>query len=83
MPNEFASPLEVLASVTQTSPDDWESLDGPDSGLGVDYWYRLRGPGKEAYLNLDQYHLTMSFDGEQVYNAEAPVGTGPIKANTH
>ena len=36
MPNEIASPLEVLASVTHTSADDWESLDGPDSGVGVD-----------------------------------------------
>jgi hypothetical protein len=64
MPNEFASPLEVLASVTHTSADDWESLDGPDSGVGVDYWYRHRGSGAEAYLSRDQDHLTISVDGD-------------------
>jgi len=72
MQNEFASPLEVLASVTHTSADDWESLDGPDSGVGVDYWYRHRGTAKEAYLNLDQYHLTISVAGQRVYDAELP-----------
>jgi hypothetical protein len=78
MPNEFASPLEVLASVTHTSADDWESLDGPDSGVGVDYWYRHRGTAKEAYLNRDQDHLTISVDGEKLYDAEIPAGTGPV-----
>jgi hypothetical protein len=83
MPNGFASPLEVLASVTHTSADDWESLDGPDSGVGVDYWYLHRGTSKEAYLNLDQDHLIISVDGETLYDAEVPAGTGPVKAHTH
>jgi hypothetical protein len=83
MPNEIASPLEVLASVTHTSAEDWESLDGPDSGVGVDYWYRHRGTGKEAYLNRDQEHLTISVDGDKLYDAEVPAGTGPVKAHTH
>ena len=72
MPNEFASPLEVLASVTHTSADDWESLDGPDSGVGVDFWYRHRGTGQETYLNLDQDHLSISVTGQQVYDAQIP-----------
>jgi|ERR1035441_3492310 hypothetical protein len=72
MPNEFASPLEVLASVTDTSADDWKLLDGPDSGVGVDYWYRHRDTGQEAYLNLDQDHLSISVAGQQVYDAQIP-----------
>jgi hypothetical protein len=72
MPNEFASPLQVLASVTHTSTDNWETLDGPDSGVGVDFWYRFRGAGQEAYLNLDQDHLTVSVDGKRIYDAELP-----------
>jgi hypothetical protein len=64
--------MEVLASVTHTSADDWESLDGPDSGVGVDYWYRHRGTGKEAYLNLDQHHLTVSVGDQRVYDAQIP-----------
>ena len=34
------SVLETLAPATNTSADDWEDLDGPDSGVGVDSWYR-------------------------------------------
>jgi hypothetical protein len=83
MPNDIVSPLEVLASVTHTSADDWESLDGPASGVGVDYWYRHRDTGKEAYLNLDQDHLTISVDGDKLYDAEVPAVTGPVKAHKH
>jgi len=83
MSDQFASPLEVLASVTRTSADDWESLDGPDSGVGVDYWYRHRGTGQEAYLNLDQDHLTISVDGAKLYDAEVPAETGLVKADPH
>ena len=48
MPNQIASPLQVLASVTHRSTADWEDLAGPDSGVGVDYWYRHRGSGAEV-----------------------------------
>jgi len=72
MPDQFVAPLEVLASVTQTLVDDWEDLGGPDSGVGVDYWYRQRSTGKEAYLNLDQDHLTISVGDQRVYDAEIP-----------
>lgn len=76
MLDQFASPLEVLASVTHTSADDWEDLDGPESGVGVDYWYRHRGIGEEAYLNRDQDHLTISVAGQRVYDAEIPSEVG-------
>jgi hypothetical protein len=72
MPNQFASPLQVLASATNASAEDWETLDGPNSGVGVDYWYCHRGTGEEAYLNLDQDHLTISVGGMRVYDAEIP-----------
>ncbi len=48
--------------------EDWEGLDGPDSGVGVDYWFRQRETGAEAYANLDQDHLTISVGGEKVYD---------------
>jgi hypothetical protein len=72
MPNQFATPLEVLASVTHTSAHDWESLDGPDSRVSVDYWYRHRGTGKEAYMNLDQDHLAISVGDQRIYDADLP-----------
>ncbi len=76
MDSQLKSPLEILASVTRTSADDWEALAGPDSGVDVDYWYRHRGSGAEAYLNLDQDHLTISVGGEKLYDAEVPAEIG-------
>ncbi len=59
--------VEILASVTGSQVDDWEDLDGPDSGVGVDFWFRHRTTGVEAYANLDQDHVTISVDGERVF----------------
>ena len=67
------SPVDILASVTGTRARDWQSLDGPDSRVGVDYWYRNRKRGQEAYLNLDQDYLTISVNGERVYDGNATV----------
>ena len=67
------SPVDILASVTGTRARDWQSLDGPDSRVGVDYWFRNRKTGQEAYLNLDQDYLTISVDGERVYHGNAIV----------
>jgi hypothetical protein len=75
MPNEHASPLQVLAWVTHTSPDGWEELDGPNSRVGIDLGYRNRQTGAEAYLNLDQGHLFISADDYRVYDAELPTET--------
>ena len=66
MPAQRSTPLEVLASVTGRGEIDWEVLDGPDSGVGVDFWYRDRGSGSEAYLNLDQVRPTISVDDKKV-----------------
>ncbi len=54
--------------MTGTVATDWEVLDGPDSGVGVDFWYRRRGSGSEAHLNLDQDHLTISADDNKGYD---------------
>ena len=62
------SVVEVLASVTDSMVKDWEDMDGPDSGVGVDFWFRNRKSGAEAYVNLDQGHLTISLDGEKIYD---------------
>jgi hypothetical protein len=68
----FASPLQVVASLTHSSADYWESLDGPDSGVGADNWYRHGGSGADAYLSPDQDHLTVSVADQRVYDAETP-----------
>ena len=74
----------MLASATRTSADDWGSLDGPDSRVGVDYRYRYCGSGADAYLSRDQDQRTISVDGEKLYDGEVPAGPGLVqKAHTH
>ena len=47
----------------------WQEVRGPDSGVGLDYWYRA---GRhEAYINVDQGHLTVSIDQEVVFAGSA------------
>ncbi|TMP99767.1 MAG: hypothetical protein E6L09_08645 [Verrucomicrobia bacterium] len=61
--------VELLASVTGSTAEDWEVImDGPDSGVGVDFWFRNQKSGAEAYINLDQDHLTISVDEEKIYD---------------
>ena len=43
-------------------------INGPDSGVGVDYWFKHRTTGAEAYANLDQDHLTISVEGDRVFD---------------
>jgi hypothetical protein len=69
---EPSSILQKLAFLTNTHEDDWEYLDGPDSGVGVDYWFRHRTTGAEAYANLDQDHLTVSVEGRNPGSAGFP-----------
>lgn len=46
---------------------NWHSIDGPDSGTGIDYWF-ADDAGKEAYVNIDQTALTISVNGEVIYS---------------
>lgn len=43
-----------LTSETGTVADDWEEIDGPDSGVGVEYWFVHKTDGREAYVNDEQ-----------------------------
>lgn len=51
--------LETLCEHTNTKPEDWEELDGPESGNGVDYWFANIHSGREVYVNDDQGHITV------------------------
>lgn len=51
------TPIEFLCRQTGTKEQDWEVIDGPESGTGEDHWYRHKN-GDEAYVNDDQGHLT-------------------------
>ena len=47
----------------------WKEVNGPDSGVGLDYWYRA--DGHEAYVNIDQGFMTVSVDEEVVFQGSA------------
>jgi hypothetical protein len=54
------SAIQFLCGETLTSESDWEEMDGPDSGVGIDYWYRNVETGDEVYVNEDQGEYTLS-----------------------
>ncbi len=56
----------MLAVLTGTRARDWKLQDGPDSGCGTDYFY-AHCCGKEAYINVDQRHITISVAGETIF----------------
>ena len=63
---DFEGMLEKLTGVS-----GWEETDGPDSGCGVDYWYRAEG-GLSAYANVDQSSVSLSVtdaDGDPLESA--------------
>ena len=66
--NAMNTILQILATVTDTKADDWELLDGPESGFGIDYWFQHRKTGTEAYASLDQDNVNLSVNGQQLYD---------------
>lgn len=61
---DFPAFLKKVSSV-----EGWQEVRGPDSDVGLDYWYHA---GKhEAYINLDQGHMTVSIDQDVVFEGSA------------
>jgi len=52
-----------------TGISGWKEVNGPDSGVGLDYWYRAGG--HDAYVNVDQGVMTVSIDKEVVFEGDA------------
>lgn len=40
--------------MTDTKTRDWSFVDGPDSGVGLDYWLEHKSGELGLYANLDQ-----------------------------
>lgn len=49
--------LKLLEERTETPAAQWESIDGPETGTGVEYWYRNETAGLTAYICIDQGEL--------------------------
>jgi len=49
----------IIAEMTGTDAADWEEVDGPESGVGVDYHY-AHAAGATAYIVHDQERISIS-----------------------
>ena len=58
---------KLLARLTDTFAIVWDEEPGPDTHCGLDYYYRNRDTGHEAYINVDQEYVDISIDGFCVY----------------
>jgi len=52
--------LSKLCKETGTTEDDWEDMDGLETGVGVESWFRHVSDGREAYCVEDQGEITVS-----------------------
>lgn len=59
----------LLAALTGTRAKAWKQQSGPDTRCGVDYYF-AHSSGKEAYINVDQGHFTVSMDGETIFSGD-------------
>lgn len=44
----------LAAEMTDTKTRDWSFVDGPESGVGCDYWLEHKSGELGLYANLDQ-----------------------------
>lgn len=51
-----------------TGVGGWKQIDGPDTRCGVDYWFK--SGGHEAYINIDQDHMTITADDDVVHEGD-------------
>lgn len=56
--------LKKIAEETGTKQSSWCLIDGPDSGVGIDYWVRNKDTGMEANINIDQGEVTISYSDQ-------------------
>lgn len=51
-----------VAAQTGTREKDWEFIDGPETGVGVEYWLYNEKEDLEAYVCDDQGVVSISVD---------------------
>lgn len=51
--------IGAIADLTDTTPSEWIEADGPDSRVGVSYWYVHRTRALTAYISEDQQYVAI------------------------
>lgn len=76
VPDEAYPPALVqLAEQTGTSTEEWEQIDGPTTGVGIEYWFRHKS-GNEAYACDDQGDIRIDLnkkDDENYLSHDEPL----------
>ena len=52
-------PAKAVAKHTGTRASSWEFMEGPVSGVGSEFWLFHTKDNREAYVCLDQDHVTV------------------------
>lgn len=60
----------ILATLSNDHELNWESHEGPESRVGVDYFYKNPVTGDEAWINMDQNHVQVHIGEELVWEGE-------------
>ena len=63
MSKKIYTALDALCEDTGTKKSEWVYIDGPDSHVGVDFWFRNKETRQEANVNLDQTEYSISIEG--------------------
>ena len=66
----------MIAERTGTQAADWEEFDGPESGVGVDYWYGHKDLGWQAYVVVDQDDISISVTDAEGDEINTDTGEG-------
>lgn len=56
---EIPDHIQALMEQTDTEADEWASMDGPQTGVGTEYWYHHIYDEREAYVVDDQGEITI------------------------
>lgn len=54
---------QAVADETDTATADWVSIDGPETGAGIERWFMNKHTGEEAYVCDNQGDITVSLAG--------------------
>jgi hypothetical protein len=62
--------IDLIAELTNSEPEEWEVTEGPTSGLGEDFFFCHAVDGREVWINIDQDYITITCDGQTLYEGE-------------
>jgi hypothetical protein len=65
--------IGAIAALTQTASAEWAEADGPDSRVGVGYWYVHEKRDLTAYVSNDQQYVSIEINdhvGDTLASAE-------------